>query len=90
MSYQSPRPIHMRRTRSSGHAAAPVEYRIRRADYDDFTRAIHHLREVRMRDGAIRWGIYQDTAEPDRMTETFVVESWIEYLRQRERLTAQR
>jgi MFS family permease len=71
-----------------GPVLVTIEYRIRRADYDDFTRAIHHLREVRMRDGAIRWGIYQDTAEPDRMTETFVVESWIEYLRQRERLTA--
>ncbi|HXR74925.1 MAG TPA: MFS transporter [Bryobacteraceae bacterium] len=71
-----------------GPVLITVEYRIRRTDYDDFTRAIHQLREVRMRDGAIRWGIYQDTAEPDRMTETFVVESWIEYLRQRERLTA--
>jgi MFS family permease len=71
-----------------GPVLITVEYRIRLTDYSDFTRAIHQLREVRMRDGAIRWGIYQDTAEPERMIETFVVESWIEYLRQRERLTA--
>ncbi len=71
-----------------GPVLITVEYKIRLTDYTDFTRAIHQLREVRLRDGAIRWGIYQDTAEPGRMTETFVAESWIEYLRQRERLTA--
>ena len=32
-------------------------------------------------------GAYQDTADPKQMLETFVVESWIQYLRQRERLT---
>jgi hypothetical protein len=64
-----------------------IQYCIRESDYDKFTRAIHRMRDVRMRDGAIRWGVYQDTADPTRMVETFVVESWVEYLRQRERLT---
>jgi MFS family permease len=64
-----------------------IQYCIREADYADFTRAIHRMRDVRMRDGAIRWGVYQDTADPRHVLETFVVESWVEYLRQRERLT---
>ncbi|MBV8865967.1 MAG: MFS transporter, partial [Acidobacteriaceae bacterium] len=48
---------------------------------------IHQLRDMRMRDGAIRWGVFQDVTDPSHMNETFIVESWIEYLRQRERLT---
>lgn len=71
-----------------GPVLVSIQYCIRQQDYDEFTRAIHKMRDVRLRDGAIRWGVYQDTADPGRMVETFVVESWIEYLRQRERLTA--
>jgi hypothetical protein len=42
---------------------------------------------VRTRDGAICWGIYQDAVHPDRFVENSVVESWIEFLRERERMT---
>jgi hypothetical protein len=71
-----------------GPVLLTIEYRIRPEDYDAFTRAVHAMRDVRMRDGAIRWGIFQNAVHPERLTETFVVESWIEYLRQRERMTA--
>ena len=32
--------------------------------------------------------VYQDAADPGHINETFVTESWLEYLRQRERFTA--
>ena len=65
-----------------------IEYRIRPADKAEFTCAIHNMRSLRMRDGAIRWGVFQDTARPERFVESFVVESWLEFLRTRERITA--
>jgi hypothetical protein len=43
---------------------------------------------IRRRDGAYRWGIYRDVAEPGRYLETFLVESWLEHLRQHRRSTA--
>jgi hypothetical protein len=57
-------------------------------DYAAFTKAIHELRDVRLRDGAAHWGVYQHASDPGHRNETFVTESWLEYLRQRERFTA--
>ena len=49
--------------------------------------AIVKLERARRRDGAYAWGIFEDTGEQGRMVETFLVESWMEHLRQHERVT---
>jgi MFS family permease len=72
----------------AGPVRISVDYRIPAENYAEFTRAIHHLRGVRLRDGAIRWGIYRDATDPEHLNETFVMESWLDYLRSRERVTA--
>ena len=74
---------------TAGPVRVSIDYHIDPADYGAFVKAIHQLRDVRLRDGAIRWGVYQDAADPGHLNETFVTESWLEYLRQRERFTAQ-
>ncbi len=71
-----------------GPVRISVEYRIPIESYALFTHAIHELRGVRLRDGALRWGIYRDAEDPTRLNETFLMESWIDYLRSRERVTA--
>jgi MFS family permease len=71
-----------------GPVMIEIEYRIRLADKAAFTRALHSVRRLRMRDGAIRWGLFQDTGQPDRFVESFVMESWLAFLRSRERITA--
>jgi MFS family permease len=71
-----------------GPVRVSIDYSIDPRDYAAFTKAIHQLRDVRLRDGAIRWGVYQDASDPGHLNETFVTESWLEYLRQRERFTA--
>ena len=71
-----------------GPVLITVEYRIDPERSPDFARAMHRLSCARRRDGAIRWGLFSDTADPSRYVETFVVESWAEHLRQHERVTA--
>ena len=73
---------------NDGPVFVTIEYKVEKANHDGFTRDIHRMRDVRMRNGAIRWGVYQDAAHPERFLETFVMDSWLEFLRARERLTA--
>jgi MFS family permease len=70
-----------------GPVLVTVEYLIDPHRGKEFTHAMKAMRRIRRRDGAIRWGLYEDAAEPGRYLETFVVESWAEHLRQHERVT---
>jgi MFS family permease len=71
----------------AGPVLVTVEYIIDVAKAYDFTAAMRAVRLERLRDGAYRWGLYNDSAVPSRFVETFVVESWAEHLRQHERVT---
>jgi MFS family permease len=73
---------------TDGPVRISIEYRIPMENYAEFTKAIHQLRGVRLRDGAMRWGIYRDAIDPEHLNETFIMESWLDYLRSRERITA--
>lgn len=73
---------------SDGPVRILIDYYVDLEDYNAFVHAIHEMKNVRLRDGAMRWGIFQDTSDPRHLTETFIMESWIDYLRQRERFTA--
>ncbi len=72
---------------SDGPVRILIDYAIDEKDYNAFVHAIHELKDVRLRDGAMRWGIFQNASDPRHLTETFIMESWIDYLRQRERFT---
>lgn len=63
-----------------------IEYCVRAADRDAFLRAVHKLSEERLRDGAFNWGVMEDPADPELLTEWFLVESWAEHLRQHQRV----
>jgi MFS family permease len=63
-----------------------IEYCIPPANRDAFLRAVHKLSEERLRDGAFNWGVMEDPANPELLTEWFLVESWAEHLRQHRRV----
>jgi MFS family permease len=70
-----------------GPVRISVDYHVPVERYAEFVQAVHQLKGARLRDGAIRWGIYRDAADPEHLNETFIMESWLEYLRSRERTT---
>ena len=70
-----------------GPVLVTVEYRINPAQRAPFLAALDRLGEERRRDGAYRWGVFEDAADPTHFVETFLVESWLEHLRQHERVT---
>jgi MFS family permease len=70
-----------------GPVLVTVEYRVRPEDREAFLDSIEPLRQERLRDGAFRWTVYEDAADPGRMVETFLLGSWMEHLRQHERVT---
>src|SRR5262249_45380531 len=71
----------------SGPVLVTVDYAVDPSQVDAFTRAMHHVRRIRLRDGAFEWSLFADYAEPTRFTEVFLVKSWLEHLRQHERTT---
>jgi MFS family permease len=70
-----------------GPVLVTVAYRVKPADATAFVEAMQALRRLRRRDGAIRWGLWRDSAAPEQYIETFVVPSWGEHLRQHMRGT---
>jgi len=71
----------------AGPVMVSVEYQIDPANRDAFLKLVYAGRSTRRRDGAYAWGIYQDTEDPSRFVEEFLVESWSEHIRQHARAT---
>lgn len=71
----------------AGPVLVTVEYRVTLENHAAFLAAITRFGRERRRDGAYARGVFEDTAHPGRMLETFLVDSRLEHLRQHERVT---
>jgi cell division GTPase FtsZ len=71
----------------SGPVLVSIEYTVDSSKAAEFEQAMAGLRTIRRRDGATFWGLFFDAREPEKYVEYFVVDSWIEHLRQHGRLT---
>ena len=65
-----------------------AEYRVAPEQRAAFLDALFALEPARRRNGASRWGVFRDLEDPTRLTERFMVDSWGEYMRWRQRATA--
>jgi len=64
-----------------------IEYHVAAANRAAFLERVARLCRERRRDGAYDWKVFQDAAHPEHILETFLVDSWLEHLRQHQRVT---
>jgi MFS family permease len=72
-----------------GPVMVTIEYQIDPARAAEFTAVMAESRSWRLRHGALHWGLYRDVLDPGRYVEHFLLDSWLDRLRQIERLTAE-
>ncbi len=73
---------------SAGPVLVTLAYRVDPERQPRFVAAMQAVRRSRRRTGASQWGLFRDGADPWRMVEVYLVDSWDEHLRQHEgRLT---
>jgi MFS family permease len=70
-----------------GPVLVMVRFEIAAERAPEFRLVMAERRRIRLRDGALEWGLFADSAAEGRYTEIFLVKSWLEHLRQHERLT---
>mgnify|MGYP000859638941 CR=1 FL=1 len=74
---------------SDGPVLVTVDYHVEPASAEAFRRAMGPLRTIRLRDGAFRWSLFQDLADPSHFRESFLVGTWSEHVRQHARATVE-
>jgi MFS family permease len=70
-----------------GSVLVEMEFEIDPARSHEFESAMHRVRSIMLRDGAINWELFHDVENPSRYVMMFTSESWTEHLRQHERVT---
>jgi MFS family permease len=70
-----------------GPVLVSVDYRVRVEDQQEFLQEIYRLAVTRKRNGAYEWGVFEDVSQEGCWRETFLVDSWLEHLRQHDRVT---
>ena len=85
----SPESIHP----DEGPIMTVLEYLVPQDRKAEFQAAMREVRRIRIRDGAVRWSLFQDLARPEpascRFVESFLSSSWGEHLRQHHRATVE-
>jgi hypothetical protein len=64
-----------------------IEYRIREEDVREFLALMVERRRIRRRDGARHWHLLRDLAKPELWTERYDTPTWLDYVRQAQRMT---
>ena len=71
----------------AGPVLVTIEYHVAAENREAFLAALVPLCRERRRDGAYDWNVFEDTTHPERMIETFLTDSWLDHLRQHQRVT---
>jgi MFS family permease len=70
-----------------GPVLVTIEYQIDPKNRETFLGALGRYAHQRRRDGAYDWRLFEDPAREGRFIETWLSDSWLEHLRQHQRVT---
>ncbi|PZU88113.1 MAG: MFS transporter [Chelatococcus sp.] len=71
----------------SGPVIVTIEWRIRQESVVEFLNAMEERRRIRRRDGARHWTLLRDLTDPELWIERYDSPTWVEYVRQAQRIT---
>ena len=71
----------------SGPIVITIEYQIAEEDVPEFLALMAERRRIRRRDGARHWHLLRDLAKPELWTERYDTPTWLDYVRQAQRIT---
>ncbi|MDP3407466.1 MFS transporter [Bosea sp. (in: a-proteobacteria)] len=71
----------------SGPVIVTIEWLIREEDVVEFLKAMAERRRIRRRDGARHWTLLRDLTDPELWVERYDTPTWVEYVRQAQRMT---
>lgn len=74
-------------TPDRGPVLVTIEYQVDCQNRAEFLALMQHLGNSRRRDGAFEWGVVEDTTAGGTFLEYFLTTSWVEHLRQHDRVT---
>ena len=74
---------------SRGPILVTTQFCIAPENARSFVEAMQQVRTLRLREGALRWNLFQDAALPERWVETMLLGSWNDHLRQHERVSVE-
>ncbi|MBH8570098.1 MFS transporter [Microvirga sp. STS02] len=70
-----------------GPVLVTIEYHVEPENWAAFHTAAEQLKRLRLRDGALRAGVFADVNDPTRISEFFYLATWGEHQRQHHRFT---
>ena len=70
-----------------GPVLVAIDYHIDPQQAAEFVVAMRPMKAIRRKYGAVRWLLFRDVAIPGHYRESFIVDSWVEHIRQHERFT---
>jgi MFS family permease len=70
-----------------GPIMVQIVYRVAAENRTAFLEAVATLSHQRLRDGGFGWRVFEDAEDVERYTEIFFAPSWLDHLRQHERVT---
>ena len=87
-SHHWPEPVvHDTVDNSQGPVIIQIRYEVEADHRSEFLHALYQLKSARQRDGAYRWGVYEDSEHQGCFIEHFMEDNWAEHLHHHERVT---